>query len=176
MREMVDEILIRFLAAVSAADQDEDQVGYKPIERKKNVGGLLLVASEKIVSRSIQQQIESASNDHCLPDDPHNELESRTIPIWLALLICVVYVCGCSCLFLIWETKWTFFTSLYFFCISLSTIGLGDIVPDKPHMFIVMFVLVILGLSIVSMFISVVQIKMEEWLSYMIKKIAVSIK
>ncbi|KAF1761960.1 hypothetical protein GCK72_010219 [Caenorhabditis remanei] len=99
------------------------------------------------------------------------ELESRTIPIWLALLICVVYVCGCSSLFLLWETRWTFFTSLYFFCISLSTIGLGDIVPDKPHMFIVMFVLVIVGLSIVSMFISVVQIKMEEWLYHLIKKI-----
>ncbi|CAI2348981.1 unnamed protein product [Caenorhabditis sp. 36 PRJEB53466] len=97
--------------------------------------------------------------------------ESRTIPIWLALLICVVYVCGCSCLFLLWETRWTFFTSLYFFCISLSTIGLGDIVPDKPHMFIVMFVLVIFGLSIVSMFISVVQIKMEEWLYNLIKEI-----
>ncbi|UMM23063.1 hypothetical protein L5515_003961 [Caenorhabditis briggsae] len=99
------------------------------------------------------------------------ELESRTIPIWLALLICVVYVCGCSSLFLLWETRWTFFTSLYFFCISLSTIGLGDIVPDKPHMFIIMFVLVIVGLSIVSMFISVVQIKMEEWLYHLIKKI-----
>uniref|UniRef100_A0A1I7U528 Ion_trans_2 domain-containing protein n=1 Tax=Caenorhabditis tropicalis TaxID=1561998 RepID=A0A1I7U528_9PELO len=103
--------------------------------------------------------------------DDELELESRTIPIWLALLICVVYVCGCSSLFLLWETRWTFFTSLYFFCISLSTIGLGDIVPDKPHMFIVMFVLVIVGLSIVSMFISVVQIKMEEWLYHLIKKI-----
>ncbi|CAA21041.2 Potassium channel domain-containing protein [Caenorhabditis elegans] len=99
------------------------------------------------------------------------EVESRTIPIWLALLICVVYVAGCSSLFLLWETRWTFFTSLYFFCISLLTIGLGDIVPDKPHMFIVMFVLVIVGLSIVSMFISVVQIKIEEWLCRMIEQI-----
>uniref|UniRef100_A0A8R1HSC9 Potassium channel domain-containing protein n=1 Tax=Caenorhabditis japonica TaxID=281687 RepID=A0A8R1HSC9_CAEJA len=103
--------------------------------------------------------------------DEDLERESRTIPIWLALLICVVYVCACSSLFLLWETRWTFFTSLYFFCISLSTIGLGDIVPDKPHMFIIMFVLVIVGLSIVSMFISVVQIKMEEWLYHLIKKI-----
>ncbi|CAB3403323.1 unnamed protein product [Caenorhabditis bovis] len=100
-----------------------------------------------------------------------DEIESRTIPIWLALLICVLFVCACSSLFLIWETRWTFFTSLYFFCISLSTIGLGDIVPDHPHMFIIMFVLVIIGLSIVSMLISVIQIKMEEWLYHLIKKI-----
>ncbi|CAI5445168.1 unnamed protein product [Caenorhabditis angaria] len=100
-----------------------------------------------------------------------DEPESRTIPIWLALSICILFVCGCSSLFLIWETKWTFFTSLYFFCISLSTIGLGDIVPDHPHMFIIMFVLVILGLSIVSMLLSVIQIKMEEWLYHLIKKI-----
>lgn len=51
----------------------------------------------------------------------------------------------------------------------------GDIVPDKPHMFIVMFVLVIVGLSIVSMFISVVQIKIEEWLCRMIEQIKVSL-
>ncbi|EGT36208.1 CBN-TWK-31 protein [Caenorhabditis brenneri] len=116
-------------------------------------------------------KLEILETGHPLGLDDELELESRTIPIWLALLICVVYVCGCSSLFLLWETRWTFFTSLYFFCISLSTIGLGDIVPDKPHMFIVMFVLVIVGLSIVSMFISVVQIKMEEWLYHLIKKI-----
>ncbi|KAK5964699.1 hypothetical protein GCK32_009728, partial [Trichostrongylus colubriformis] len=55
--------------------------------------------------------------DHLIED-------SRTIPIWLALFICVSWICACAALFLIWEKRWTFFTSLYFFFISLSTIGL----------------------------------------------------
>ncbi|PAV59281.1 hypothetical protein WR25_18415 [Diploscapter pachys] len=98
------------------------------------------------------------------------ESESRTIPIWLALLICLTWVCLCATLFLLWEKRWTFFTALYFFCISLSTIGLGDVVIDHPHMLILMFWLVIIGLSIVSMLLSVIQIKMEEWLySLMLK-------
>ncbi|KAE9414303.1 hypothetical protein Angca_008535, partial [Angiostrongylus cantonensis] len=97
--------------------------------------------------------------------------ESRqTIPIWLALLICISWICACAGLFLIWEKRWTFFTSLYFFFISLSTIGLGDVVPDHPHMLILMFWLVIIGLSIVSMLLAVIQIKFEECLyNFMIR-------
>uniref|UniRef100_A0A1I8EDX3 Ion_trans_2 domain-containing protein n=1 Tax=Wuchereria bancrofti TaxID=6293 RepID=A0A1I8EDX3_WUCBA len=79
------------------------------------------------------------------------KIESRTIPVWLALLICIGWICICAGLFCLWETRWSYFTSLYFFFISLSTIGLGDVVPDHPHMLILMFWLVIIGLSIVSM-------------------------
>uniref|UniRef100_A0A915C5L2 Potassium channel domain-containing protein n=1 Tax=Parascaris univalens TaxID=6257 RepID=A0A915C5L2_PARUN len=94
-------------------------------------------------------------------------LESRTIPVWLALFICIAWICMCAGLFCLWETRWSYFTSLYFFFISLSTIGLGDVVPDHPHMLILMFWLVIIGLSIVSMLLSVIQIKMEEWLYHL---------
>jgi len=102
-----------------------------------------------------------------LVEEEEDDMESRTIPIWLALLMCVGWVCGCAGLFCLWETRWNYFTSLYFFCISLSTIGLGDVVPDHPRMLILMFWLVIIGLSIVSMLLSVIQIKMEEWLYHL---------
>uniref|UniRef100_A0A0R3RIA9 Ion_trans_2 domain-containing protein n=1 Tax=Elaeophora elaphi TaxID=1147741 RepID=A0A0R3RIA9_9BILA len=67
------------------------------------------------------------------------EVESRTIPVWLALFICIGWICICAGLFCLWETRWSYFTSLYFFFISLTTIGLGDVVPDHPHMLILMF-------------------------------------
>ncbi|VIO90336.1 Uncharacterized protein BM_BM8470 [Brugia malayi] len=95
------------------------------------------------------------------------KVESRTIPVWLALLICIAWICICAGLFCLWETRWSYFTSLYFFFISLSTIGLGDVVPDHPHMLILMFWLVIIGLSIVSMLLGVIQIKFEEWLYHL---------
>ncbi|VDM99333.1 unnamed protein product [Thelazia callipaeda] len=98
----------------------------------------------------------------------------RTIPIWLALFICIGWICICAGLFCLWETHWSYFTSLYFFFISLSTIGLGDVVPDHPHMLILMFWLVIIGLSIVSMLISVIQIKFEEWLYHLMIRMQVS--
>lgn len=67
-----------------------------------------------------------------------DENESRTIPIWLALFMCLGrnciiflitnsgYICACAALFCIWEKKWNYFTALYFIFISLSTIGLGN--------------------------------------------------
>ncbi|GMR40642.1 hypothetical protein PMAYCL1PPCAC_10837, partial [Pristionchus mayeri] len=98
------------------------------------------------------------------------EIESRTIPVSLALGLCIGWVSACAGLFLIWESEWSYFDSLYFFCISLSTIGLGDVVPRQPHMLIIMFWLVIIGLCIVSMLLSVIQIKMEEYLyNFMIR-------
>ncbi|KAE9554836.1 hypothetical protein FO519_001951 [Halicephalobus sp. NKZ332] len=102
-----------------------------------------------------------------LVEEEDEDMESRTIPVWIALLMCVGWICGCAGLFCLWETRWNYFTSLYFFCISLSTIGLGDVVPDHPRMLILMFWLVIIGLSIVSMLLSVIQIKMEEWLYHL---------
>uniref|UniRef100_A0A915CR07 Potassium channel domain-containing protein n=1 Tax=Ditylenchus dipsaci TaxID=166011 RepID=A0A915CR07_9BILA len=110
-------------------------------------------------------KIESAEAEQCL-----EAMESRTIPIWVALALCVGYICLIAALFCIWETRWSYFTSFYFICISCLTIGLGDVVPDHPHMLILMFIFVILGLSIVSMLMSVIQIKMEEWLYRMMIK------
>ncbi|KAI1729250.1 ion channel domain-containing protein [Ditylenchus destructor] len=97
-------------------------------------------------------------------------IESRTIPIWVALSICIGYICLIAALFCLWETRWNYFTSFYFICISCLTIGLGDVVPDHPRMTILMFIFVILGLSMVSMLLSVIQIKMEEWLYRMMIK------
>ncbi|CAK5061412.1 unnamed protein product [Meloidogyne enterolobii] len=99
---------------------------------------------------------------------PVNTTESRTIPVWMALSLVGGYVCVIAAIFLAWENRWSYFTSFYFICISCLTIGLGDVVPDHPHMLILMFVFVIFGLSFVSMLISVIQIKMEEWLYRML--------
>ncbi|CAG9538731.1 unnamed protein product [Cercopithifilaria johnstoni] len=118
-------------------------------------------------------EIGNTESNHRLLNNPPSETidevgdeitQSRTIPVWLALFICISWICICAGLFCLWETRWSYFTSLYFFFISLSTIGLGDVVPDHPHMLILMFWLVIIGLSIVSMLLGVIQIKFEEWL------------
>ncbi|KAL6725873.1 hypothetical protein Aduo_007899 [Ancylostoma duodenale] len=126
---------------------------------------------KRLIARSKEgKSLESLEEGKLTSPTPSEFLEehliedSRTIPIWLALLFCISWICACAALFLIWEKRWTFFTSLYFFFISLSTIGLGDVVPDHPHMLILMFWLVIIGLSIVSMLLTVIQIKFEECL------------
>ena len=51
----------------------------------------------------------------------------------------------------------------------------GDVIPDHPRLLIVMFILVIIGLSIVSMLLSVIQIKIEEWLYNLMIKLQVNL-
>lgn len=55
--------------------------------------------------------------------------------------------------------------------ISFSTIGLGDIVPDNPRYMVMNFWLVLIGLSLVSMTISIIQSKIEEFLFRVMKRI-----
>ena len=61
-----------------------------------------------------------------------NEIED-TVPLSIALGTVVLYTFLCAGIFLLWESKWTYGQSLYFFYISLTTIGLGDQVPDHPR-------------------------------------------
>ncbi|KAE9412063.1 hypothetical protein Angca_003874, partial [Angiostrongylus cantonensis] len=65
----------------------------------------------------------------------------------------------CSMVFSVWDQKWTMLESFYFFFISLSTIGLGDLVPSSPRILITMFGFILVGLSLVSMVINLLQAK-----------------
>ena len=53
------------------------------------------------------------------------------LPIPVGLLLVVGWMLLCSALFHLWEEEWDYFTGFYFFFISLTTIGLGDITPTK---------------------------------------------
>ena len=43
-----------------------------------------------------------------------------------------------------------------------STIGLGDIIPTKPGYLVILFIFIIIGLSLVSMCINLIQSKLEK--------------
>lgn len=67
------------------------------------------------------------------------------IPIPVAIGLIVGWIFACSATFCIWETRWTYLEAFYFFFISLSTIGLGDIIPDHPKYLLMMFGYIIIG-------------------------------
>lgn len=50
--------------------------------------------------------------------------EVTDLPVTAAIGILVFWLCMCAGVFLIWE-DWDYFTSFYFFFITLTTIGLG---------------------------------------------------
>lgn len=83
------------------------------------------------------------------------------LPISLALTILLAYIlCGAG-VYMRWE-GWTFFESCYFVFVSMSTIGFGDFVPKNPIYMMATIFYLIFGLSLTSMCINVVQLKLSD--------------
>ncbi|KAF8387103.1 twk-11, partial [Pristionchus pacificus] len=91
--------------------------------------------------------------------DSHQSSRSDP-PVLSSFLITVAVILLSAAIFCIWE-DWDFFTSVYFFVISLSTIGLGDVTPDHPEYMALAVVNVFIGLAMVTVFIDVVKEKIE---------------
>ncbi|GMT10601.1 hypothetical protein PFISCL1PPCAC_29086, partial [Pristionchus fissidentatus] len=81
-------------------------------------------------------------------------------PVLSSFAATVAWILMSAAVFCLWE-DWDFFTSVYFFVISLSTIGLGDVTPAHPEYMIATFGVVLIGLAMVTVFIDVVKEKIE---------------
>jgi hypothetical protein len=72
----------------------------------------------------------------------------------LVLIMLFSWICLCATLSCLWERKWDFPTAFYFFFTSLSTIGLGDVVPTQARYSLLMTAFIIVGLASVSFLLS----------------------
>uniref|UniRef100_A0A914YD88 Potassium channel domain-containing protein n=1 Tax=Panagrolaimus superbus TaxID=310955 RepID=A0A914YD88_9BILA len=88
-----------------------------------------------------------------------SEEEKRDPPVLAAIVFTFLWIVASSAVFCLWE-DWSYGTSVYFFIISTSTIGFGDVTPDHPEYMAAAFGVVIVGLSLVSVCINVI----NEWL------------
>ncbi|VDM58077.1 unnamed protein product [Angiostrongylus costaricensis] len=84
------------------------------------------------------------------------------IPLILALGVAFGWMFLCAAIFLRFEKDWDYFKSFYFFFCSLTTIGYGDVTPTKSEDMFIIFGLIMIGLSLVSMCINVIQLKLEK--------------
>lgn len=93
---------------------------------------------------------------------PNFEIDDEfNLPISVAIVILVLYIIIGAVVYNLWE-QWTFFESFYFVFISMSTIGLGDLVPDHPIFMMCSILYLVFGLALTSMCINVVQEKLSD--------------
>ncbi|CAJ0586498.1 unnamed protein product, partial [Mesorhabditis spiculigera] len=97
-----------------------------------------------------------------------NQRAEMSFPIPIALAILSMWILFSAALFCIWETEWGYLTSVYFFFVSISTVGLGDIYPSKPDMMIFNFILILVGLALLSMCFNLIQLTVERFLDRLI--------
>lgn len=96
------------------------------------------------------------------PLPPEIEIDDEfNLPISLALFILIAYILCGAAIYSLWE-EWSFFESCYFVFISMLTIGFGDYVPQHPMRMMGSIIYLIFGLSLTSMCINVVQVKLSN--------------
>uniref|UniRef100_A0A914CKS2 Potassium channel domain-containing protein n=1 Tax=Acrobeloides nanus TaxID=290746 RepID=A0A914CKS2_9BILA len=93
----------------------------------------------------------------------------RDPPMAAALIVTFGWIFLTSACFSVWE-DWDYFTSVYFCFISLLTIGFGDISPANPQYSMLTFVVVIVGLALVTVCINVAQEKIAQLYMRMLEK------
>ncbi|CAK5068616.1 unnamed protein product [Meloidogyne enterolobii] len=61
-------------------------------------------------------------------------------------------------------------TSVYFFFVSISTVGLGDLVPTKPDLMIINFFMILIGLALLSMCVNLIQEALQKLIERLIEQ------
>lgn len=115
------------------------------------------------------------SDSPTTPMPPEMTIDDEfNLPISLAFFILIMYVLAGAFVYSLWE-NWTFFESCYFVFVSMSTIGFGDYVPQHPARMMASIIYLIFGLSLTSMCINVVQVKLSDSFRHASAKIGATI-
>jgi hypothetical protein len=85
---------------------------------------------------------------------PYEVDDNFNLPPIVALTIALLYMLLGARIYSSWE-NWTYPRAFYFTFISLSTIGLGDVVPEHPRYFLATGFYLLLGLALLAMVINV---------------------
>lgn len=129
--------------------------------------------STRVVSKDLSNKISEAADNieegttAVAPAPKENDDDDLlSFPISGLLLITVIWVIFCAVLFTFLE-DWDFGTSLYFTLISFTTIGFGDILPSDYDFMPIVGVLLLIGLSLVSTVMTLIQQQIEALASGM---------
>ena len=91
---------------------------------------------------------------------PYEVDDTFNLPPSVALIVGVTYTLLGALMYMSKE-NFTYFEAFYFTCISLCTIGFGDVVPSNSEFFVSSCVYLIIGLALLAMIINVFMVAMR---------------
>lgn len=139
----------------------------------QSIGRSLVQRVRTKLRRRQMQSLEEGSMDKTplmeTSSTTNNSDEAQPIPLLLVIIVLFFWMTQCVAYFAYLE-NWTLFESVYFFFISMTTIGFGDFTPN--HSVAVGGIVFILGgLSVVSMCINVIQMQLEHLFNQIVQRI-----
>uniref|UniRef100_A0A0K0ELD6 Potassium channel domain-containing protein n=1 Tax=Strongyloides stercoralis TaxID=6248 RepID=A0A0K0ELD6_STRER len=168
------------VSSKGAIDKEIDDKSLEVIEITENENKIIPIFC---IRPSIDTAITIEENDLDKKEDDveifdDEDLEDLELPpprmhVMVALTVTIGWIFFCALLFKLWEKDWTYGESCYFMFISLSTIGLGDLAVKRRDMMVLCFVFVIIGLSLVSMCINVIQGAIEDLYKRLLLKLLI---
>ncbi|VDO70534.1 unnamed protein product [Haemonchus placei] len=128
---------------------------------KKKFPSLLQPIKDFFSTKKRQGSQEIICDSPLSKDVPHcgDPDEDDPIPLYLVVIVLMFWM-GICCVVFAYLEQWSLFDTVYFFFISLTTIGFGDVVSSH-RVAVANFLLILVGLSVVSMAINVVQMQLE---------------
>ncbi|CAH1390898.1 unnamed protein product [Nezara viridula] len=81
------------------------------------------------------------------------------VSAFVALFLLLVFLAIGALLFMHLEDDWNFFDSFYFCFITMTTIGFGDLVPQKPQYMLLCTLYILVGLGLTSTIIEIVRME-----------------
>lgn len=129
-----------------------------------------------LIRDSPNEQQQLAANEFDDGDNISHQSNSSQVPITLILVILISYISIGTVIFSLWE-NWSMVDGAYFCFVTLSTIGFGDLVPQKTFQgpdvqLFACCAYLLLGLVLVAMSFSL----LETQLLWKCKRMAVRLK
>ncbi|CAB3399636.1 unnamed protein product [Caenorhabditis bovis] len=127
----------------------------------------LFLRSTRVVSKDLERKItevaeniEDGANIANQHPEENGDDDLLSFPISGLMFITVIWILFCAIVFTFLE-NWDFGTSMYFTLISFTTIGFGDILPTDYDYMIVVGIFLLIGLSLVSTVMNLIQQQIE---------------